>query len=58
MKIFLATWLIEDEQQKALATLKHKPRLISYHHTKQARVKKTIREYFKDENIYINSSGK
>ena len=56
MKIFLATWLIEDEQQKALATVKHKPRLISY--PKQARVKKTIREYFKDENIYINSSGK
>ena len=58
MRIYLATWLFEKEQQRALATIKHKPRLISYYHTKEAKI--GIKKYFKNEDVYYSklSAGK
>ena len=50
MRIYLATWLFEKEQQKALSSINHAPRLISYYHTKEA--KEGIKEYIRDENLY------
>lgn len=57
MKIYLATWLVEREQQRALSTIKYSSRLISYYHTKEE--KQGIKEYFKNENLYSKlGSGK
>ena len=39
MKIFLATWLFEEQQGKALTKRGHKNRLLSYFHTQQKKDK-------------------
>lgn len=43
MKIYLATWLLEKEQGKALTKKKVTSRLLSYYHTQQKSEQEFVR---------------
>lgn len=51
MKIYLATWIFEVNQQESLNKQKNKTRLMSYYHLSDPKAKLTLEDYFNNETI-------
>ena len=49
MKVFLATWIYEDNQQLALMNNNANNRLMSYYHLSDKKAKRALKQYLLDE---------
>ena len=49
MKVFLATWIYEDNQQLALMNNNANNRLMSYYHLSDKKAKRSLKQYLLDE---------
>ena len=54
MKIFLATWIYEENQQIALMNHDANNRLMSYYHLSDKKAKRTLKEYMESEETYCD----
>jgi len=58
LKIFLATWIYEENQQIALTNHNANNRLMSYYHLSDKKAKRTLKEYLGIEETYCDLCDK